>query len=134
LPQITKDNSISIYKDEFTVKNAIDQFKKLKMAFPQLPAGFYDVLMDRVKENGFTDQRLKDSINKLIDNFTYPNPSIANIISFDKRVKLNSYSELIEIQNRTGRAFEDYCKIKKNGKLFWISKAEKEQFNVPDEL
>jgi len=133
-PQITKDDSISIYRDEFTVNNAIDQFKKLKMAFPQLPSGFYDVLMDRVKENGFTDKRLKDSINQLIDNFIYPNPSIANIIGFDKRIKLITYNQRCTLQSENPGSFNDYTKVLKNGKVFFISKAEKEQYNIPDEL
>lgn len=134
LPQTTNENSISIYRDEFTVANAIDQFKKLKMAFPQLPSGFYDVLMDRIKENGFTDKRLKDAINNLIDNFVYPTPSIANIIGFDKKVKLITYNQRCTLQSENPGSFNDYTKVLKNGKVFFISKAEKEQYNIPDEL
>lgn len=133
-PQITREDSISVYRDSFSVSNAIDQFKKLKQAFPQLPAGFYELLIERIKENGFTDQRLKDAINYLVDNFNYPVPTIANVVGFDKRVKLLTYGQLIEVHDRTGRAFEDYCSIKKNGKYFWISKSEKEMFNIKDEL
>ena len=133
-PQIIASNSISLYQDPFSIPVAMEQFKKLKQAFPQLPAGFYDVLLDRIKDNGFTDQRLKDAINHLIDNFTYPVPSVANIVGFDKRVKLLTYGQLIEIQERTGRAFQDYCKVRKNGKLFWINKAEKEMFNIGNEI
>lgn len=111
------------------------QFVRLKKAFPALPSGFYDILLDRVKELGFTDARLKDAVNHLIDNFTYPSPSIANIVGFDKRVKLLTYSDMLEEVNKTGRAMDlDHVKVKKNGKLFWISKADKEMYNIPDEF
>lgn len=132
--QTTKENSISVYRDEFTVANAIDQFKKLKMAFPQLPSGFYDVLMERIKENGFTDKRLKDAVNNLIDNFIYPNPSIANVIGFDKKVKLITYNQRCTMQAENPGSFNDYTKIVKNGKVFFINKAEKEQYGIPDEI
>jgi len=112
----------------------MEEIKRLKMAFPNIPTGFYDVLLERIKENHFTDQRLTDSINNLIDNFTYPNPTIANIIGFDKRIKLLTYSQLCDIQTNSPGSFKDYCKVKRNGKIFWINRAEKEQFNIGDEL
>jgi hypothetical protein len=123
-----------VYRDSFSIPKAIEQMKKLKQAFPQLPAGYYDVLLERIKENGFTDQRLKDAINYLVDNFTYPTPTIANVIGFDRRVKLLTYGQLLEVQERTGRAFEDYCKVRRKGKLFWISKAEKEMYHIGEEF
>jgi len=126
--------SVSIYKGELTLSGAMLQMAKLKKSFPNLTKEFYEILMERVKENHFTDQRLTDSINNLIDNFTYPNPTIANIIGFDKRVKLLTYSQLCDIQTNSPGSFKDYCKVKRNGKIFWINRAEKEQFNIGDEI
>ncbi|HEY0088895.1 MAG TPA: hypothetical protein VGB37_08630 [Candidatus Lokiarchaeia archaeon] len=130
--QITQNNSISIYQGNLNVKFAIDQFKRLKNAFPNVSPVFNDILMERIKENKFTNQRLKDAIDNLIDNFCYPNPSISNIISFDKRVKLHPYGEVCELVYN-GWSFEDFAHIKIKGKLFWITKAEKEQYKILDE-
>ena len=133
MPQITKDNSISIYQDSFDVKTAINEFKKLKKAFPNVPTVFYDVLLERIKSNNFTNQRLKDSIDYLIDNFIYPNPTIANIIGFDKRVKLHVYNEICELVYN-GYSFDDFAHIKIKGKTLWISKVDKKMYNIQDEL
>jgi hypothetical protein len=127
-PQTT-NNSISIYQDELSIPFAIAQTLRLKKAFPNLPEGFYDILLERVKETGFTDQRLKDAIDTLIDNFIYPNPAIANIISFDKRVKLHSYIEVCDLVVK-GNIWDDFSKVKIKGKYFWITKVEKEQFGI----
>lgn len=131
--QTTQGNSISIYRDSFNVSQAINQFAKLKQAFPQLPTGFYDVLLDRIKDKGFTDQRLKDAINNLIDNFTYPVPTIANVVSFDKRIKLYTYSDLTDAVSN-GRNWKDFTKVKRNGKTFWITVTDKETYNIGGEI
>jgi hypothetical protein len=128
----TTNNSISIYQDELNVPFAISQTLRLKKAFPNLPEGFYDILLERVKETGFTDKRLKDAIDTLIDNFIYPTPAIANIISFDKRVKLHSHSDVCDLVAK-GNIWDEFSKVKMKGKFFWISKAEKEQFGIKDE-
>lgn len=129
----TQGNSISIYQDTFTIKNAIEQTNRLKKAYPQLPKGFYELLLDRIEANSFTDKRLKDAIDHLIDTFTYPVPQIANIIGFDKRVKLYAYSSLTdEVSN--GRKWNEFAKVKVNGKNFWITATDKVMFNIGDEL
>lgn len=112
----------------------MEQMARLRKAFPQLPAGFFEILLDRVEGTGFTDKRLTDAVNNLIDNFNYPNPTIANIIGFDKRVKLLTYSQLCDIENGCPGSFKDYCRVRRNGKIFWINRAEKEQFNIGDEI
>lgn len=124
--------SISIYKDELTTLAVIEQVITLKKAFPQLPSGFYEVLSDRIKENGFTDKRLRDAINHLIDNFTYPVPTIANIISFDKRIKLLTYLQLVELVNQSGGVvWSNYRPVKKIGKLsLYASIQDVEMYNL----
>jgi hypothetical protein len=130
-PAIT-NNSLSVYQGELSIPFAITQTLRLKKAFPNLPEGFYDILLERVKETGFTDQRLKDAIDTLIDNFIYPTPAIANIISFDKRVKLHTYPEVCDLVVK-GNIWDDFAKVKMKGKIFWITKAEKAQYGIKDE-
>jgi hypothetical protein len=134
LQPITRDNEIAVYTDGFSVKHAIDEITRLSRAFPSIGSDFYDVLLERIKDLRFTNNRLTDAINNLIDNFHYPVPSVADIVGWGKPVKLLTYSDMCRIQDETGRAWKDYTKVLKNGKLFWISKADKEQFNIPDEL
>ena len=55
----------------------------IKKAFPSLPKSFYEIFIERLKANGFTDEKLNKAINHVIDNCKYPTPTIANFISFD---------------------------------------------------
>lgn len=81
-------------------------------------------------ENKFTDQRLKDAVGYLIDNFQYKKPNIADLIRFDKRVKLWSYNEVCNLVSKQEGTFDDFVKYKKNETLFWIKRTDKEQFNI----
>ena len=82
---------------------------KVRQAFPSLPVEFFDILSDRVKENGFSDQRLKDSVTNVIDNCIYPTPTIAQFISFDKRFKIYTYDQVLKLNDElSGKAFEYY--------------------------
>lgn len=105
---------------------------KLKKAFPQLPSGFYEILSDRLEENNFTDNRLKDAINNMIDNFTYPIPTVANIISFDKRVKIYSYLDIIEMVNQYGTSvWYQYKPVRKIGNIrYFASLKDIETYNL----
>ena len=66
------------------MKTLAQGMKKIKKAFPSLPADFYDILCERVKDHEFTDNELVGAINHVIDNCTYPMPTVANFISYNK--------------------------------------------------
>jgi hypothetical protein len=114
--QLIGKNEISVYSGELTTKCIIDQVKQVKKAFPSLPTGFYDVLTDRIKELGFSDERLKDAVNNLIDTCVYPVPTIANIISWDKRIKLYNYNQIIDLVDKYGvSVWDNYKSVKISG-------------------
>jgi hypothetical protein len=60
---------------------------KIKSTFPDLPVGFYDILLERVKANGLTDNRLTVAVNYVIDNCAYPRPTVGNFIQADKELQ-----------------------------------------------
>jgi len=103
---------MSIYNDELTTQNTINGTVKLKKSFPALTKEFFDMFADRIKDNKFTDQRLNDSINYVIDNCIYPTPSIAQFISFDKRIKLYTYHDMVRMNDQTQVAFKSYRPVK----------------------
>jgi len=116
--QQTNQFSISIYDGKIydgklTTECIINEVKKLKNAFPSLPKGFYDVLTDRIKELGFSDARLTDAVNNMIDTCIYPQPTIANLISWDKRIKLYNYQQIVELVNQYGVSVWDHYKAVK---------------------
>lgn len=105
--QRTGQYSLSIYNGELTTECIVKQVKKLKQAFPSLPKGFYDVLTDRIQELGFCDKRLTAAVNNLIDTCTYPTPTIANLITWDRRIKLYTYMQMVEMTNEYGACIWD---------------------------
>jgi len=101
-------NEISVYTDNFNPVNAAKTVMKLNKAFPNLGSDFVSILSERVKELKISDQRLLDSVNYLIDNYHYPTMTIADIVSYDKKIKLLTYDEVMKIHDQTGNAFKIY--------------------------
>lgn len=123
-----KTNEISVYqKGGLTTKNIISQVKKLRAAFPQLPKAYYDILSQRIKANQFSDQRFDDAVNNLIDNCQYPTPTIANVISYDKKITLYTYSKVVEAVNY-GRDMKDFKKLR--DKKLWMELSDAEQYGL----
>ena len=100
-----------MYRGELTGKALIEQISRLKKAFPSLPINFYDVLIERVKTNKFIDERLKDAVDNLIDTCIYPVPTIANLISYDKKIQLYEYEEVRDMASEHGKYIWDCYKL-----------------------
>jgi hypothetical protein len=111
LPAISENNEISIYKGELSDQIVKDQVGKLKTCFPDLPANWFSILIDRVKDSNFTDSRLIAAVNNCIDSFVYgKQPNIANVLSYDKTVKLLNYGQFTEKIN-SGERSSDYIAV-----------------------
>jgi hypothetical protein len=113
--------SISEYKDTLTTENIIKQVAKIKYSFPTLPSEFFEIFTDRIKDKGFTDKRLNDAVNNVIDNCIYPSPTIAQFIAFDKRIKLNTYQDMLKLIHE-GDSFDNYDMKEIENKKYWIKK------------
>ena len=106
---------------------------KKKITKGIVPLGFYDIFMDRIKDNGFSDTRLIDAVKHVIDNCTYPTPTIAQFISFDKRIETFNYHQIVEmVEDGDDRAFERYARIKPKNlpEAVWIHVNDIEQYNI----
>lgn len=103
---------MSIYKGELTNEVIAASAMKIKAAFPALPIPFYDVFADRIKENNFCDEKLKASTNHVIDNCIYPSPTVAQFLSYDKRIKLYSYDDMLKMAETNIKAFEQYKAVR----------------------
>jgi hypothetical protein len=93
---VMQTNEISIYSGPLNTESIIQNAAKIKKAFPSLSIDFFDVFTDRIRENSFNDARLKDAVNFVIDNCVYPTPTIAQFISYDKKIKVYSYEEMLK--------------------------------------
>ena len=126
-------NEISLYRGNLTDECLIRNIVLIKKAFPSLPLQFYDVLTDRIYANKFSDARLEDAICNVIDNCIYPIPTIANFISFDKKIKIYNYKQIVDMVNDgDDRAFERYKKIKMRDlpEAVWIHINDIAKYNI----
>ena len=116
-------NELSIYAgDVATKEQVLGESKKLIAAFPEVTTDFVILLTERLIENQFTSQRVRDAINHVIDTSPYKRPMVADIISWDKKVRLYTYDD-VQSQCAPGYpAFNHYEQISINGKIRWIQK------------
>ena len=92
-PNTSIKSEISVYKDELTKEGVALNCAKILSAFRGTDEMFTDLLTESLKRNNFTNERFSDAVNYVIDNCPYPKPSIADFVSFDKKVKLYSHEE-----------------------------------------
>jgi len=140
LPQLLTDGkedssySMSVYSDKLTPNVMLAETKKLQAAFPSISSDQVNVLSERIIANGFTDNRLKDAISNLIDNHRYPNIMISDVISFDKRIKLYSHSDICGLLDK-GQKWSEFVKFKKiNNKIYFAKIQDAEMYGLKSEI
>lgn len=110
---------MSIYKGELTNECLVKNALVLKKSFPALKNDFIDIFYERLKANGYTDQRLNDAIGHVIDNCIYPTPTIAQFISFDRKMILYNHNDMLKINDTlNGKAFESHKAVKIGNNTF----------------
>lgn len=78
--------------------------QKLAAAFPfedaTKAAVFFALMVERMQDNGFTSQRVRDAVNWVIDNFRYRQLAIADILSFDRRATLYTRNDYLKSSDK----------------------------------
>jgi hypothetical protein len=106
---------------------------RIKKAFPQVSSGFFDVLLEEIKRIGFTDKRFEDAVTNLIHGCEYPVPTIARLVSWDKKIQLYNYYHMCDKVDKFGSTvWETYKKVVLPGrtKPVWASMADIETYNL----
>ena len=129
--QTHQPEGISIYTGTpATPMEIASETAKIAVSFPSLDKLFFTILAERLIKNNFTIDRLIAATGYLIDNFHYKQPTIADIISFDKKAKLYSYNEVVVLINENKARFEDFDKHWVGDTLYRIRKSEVEMHNL----
>jgi len=124
---VNSNNEISAYKDDLTLMGIKMNCAKILVAFSGVDQSFTILLTESLKRNKFTDERLTDAVNFVIDNCKYPKPSISDFIQFDKKVKLYTHNEVINILYSD---FENYKAVEIEGKLLWAHLTEIKKYSL----
>lgn len=112
-----------------TDKQIRDAVSMLNISYPAMKEETFGILCSRWREEGWTAQRIIDAITHLIDTCRYPTFQIADIMSFDRPMKLYTYGGYCWLIAQ-GRASDadgcgeksDFGKLKANNKIFFYLK------------
>jgi len=116
---------VSIYHKgaKATQEQIIRNIAKLEMAFPKMERGFFKILLDRIDANSFSNKRLENAVNYVIDRFQYKELNVADIISWDKKINIYTHQQICNlIQKSMIKGFEDTDIREINGTKYWVLK------------
>lgn len=101
---------LSIYKGDLTKKGIAENMAFIKAAFPKLDKLYFSILKEMIKDDGFVDERLKDAVKHVIKTCVYPEPTIANFLSYDKNIKVYDYNQYLKLVDEIGLKTGDLYK------------------------
>lgn len=109
---------------------------KLSVAFPSMSEAFFNLLAERIAKKGISAERLEYAIDHVVDNFSYKHLNISDIMSIDRKVEVMSYSEMLNECSKRGCSTNEYAPlhIGDEEKPFWVSKADKQRYKLPDSI
>ena len=90
---------ISVYSGNLSGETLTQSTIKIVSAFPQMKPEAIKVLHERFKEKGFSDKRVIDSVNNVIDTCRYPTPMIADFLGYDKSIEFLDHSGYLNLQD-----------------------------------
>jgi len=124
-----------VYAGVFTNEVAAINIARIKAAFPTLHDAFFDILASRIIDNDFCNERLTDAVNHVIDTCQYPNPSVAEFISWDRTFKVFTYEDMLKKTNDMGtEIWNNYraVQFKNREKKVWVHVDDVKMYNLID--
>ena len=125
---------ISVFRGETATKQELSEIlQSFSSVFPTYTKEKMAMLVNMLYDEWFTRDRLVEAIKHVIRTCKYKEPTIADIVSFDRCVKLYTYSECLQMINRGIAAFDNaggdlkvYNRNKQNGlPLLWYRESER---------
>ena len=114
---------MSLYQGSLSDMGVAKNMRKLQSAFPRQSKEFFNVLAERLIANGFTDERLTDAVNNVIDNFQFKELNISDIVRYDKKMRQYNYKEACKLVTEEGYEFgKDLQRTTMDDAVYWIMK------------
>ena len=131
LLNLKNETHLSIYQDEpLTRKVAGEQFARLKKVYGnKLPDGFMDELSDSLRRHKFTNKRLIESVDNLIDTNEFP--SVDKILSAGSKLRLFGREEFLRETKGFSDDYKKYYKaVNIDDQLYYVHKRQLEYSGV----
>ena len=116
---------VSIYHKgaKATQEQLTRNIAKLEMAFPKMQRDFFKILLERIDANNFSNKRLENAVNYVIDKFQYKELNVADIISWDKKINIYTHPQICNLIHKSMiKGFEDTETRDINGTKYWVLK------------
>ena len=136
ISRIKTDNenntTLSIYKDSLLrPETYVIGERMLKERFNNLNEEMSIILLDRVKEHGFTNKRFMDAVKFVLDTHKFPTITPADIIQFDNVLNLRTWEQVSFEGKEFGSTIWQYYKpTEVKGKCYYIHIRELEKYNI----
>ena len=118
---------MSIYNkgQKATQEQLTRNIAKLEMAFPKMQGEFFKILLERIDANNFSNKRLENAVNYVIDRFQYKELNVADIVSWDRKINIYTYQQICNlIQKSLIKGFDDTEIREINGTKYWVLKSD----------
>lgn len=126
-----EQKEISLYSfGSVDAKIFAEQIIRLRNTFPKLSDGWFKELDLTIDRLGFDNRKFIDAVDSLIENFEYPEPSIANLIKFDKKIDLKTYNDILPECSPGINGFEKYQACNIDGELFYVKKTDLIKYKI----
>lgn len=101
-----------------------------------MSADFFNLMTERIAKTGMTSRRLDYAVNRVIDNFTYKQLTIADVLSIDAKCRILSYAEMCSEAAKRGSSTDEYAPlyIGDAEKPAWVLKVDKARYNIPERI
>lgn len=87
-----------------------------------------------LKEDNFGDERLTHAVKHVIKTCVYPEPTIANFLSYDKSIKVYDYAQYLKLIDELGTRTQDlYKSVRFNNdqsKPSWVHVNDIKEYNL----
>lgn len=123
---------ISVYSGKQLTKKVWDNgIAQIRAAFPNLKDDWYNLLTAKIRDKKFTVQQFVDAVDNLITNCKYPNPQIADLLNYQKGVRIISRQRfLTEANGQSKEFYACFTAIDIDGELFYANTSELKRNNV----
>lgn len=99
---------LSVYSEPPASKDRLRELTKAVIAnYPSFTENKRLTLASVLYENCFNEQRFKDAFMYILANFKYKEPTIADFASFDKCIRLYTYTQCVRMINRGEAKFQN---------------------------
>jgi hypothetical protein len=133
LTRTTDDGTVLVskYTDAPLDKKTYAQIDKVLQARYENYKSISFMMPDLLKKKKFTNQRLIDAVNVLIENNTYLKITPADILNYDKYLELKTNQQILEKANEFGNTIWNYYDaIDFNGTCMYVQKGKMKELGI----